>query len=191
MVAKPSRFPEWATDPGRTSIPALARIQLGWGNGDVPNPLEQNDLHNLANEWLAYLDQEVDALQATRTIGLIGNTEVMSGAIAFDAGGNVDVAVAVTFAGTLPFVPDVQDVRFRVRDNGVDVWTCSFVAVDENLVTVAANNTSSGGGALEWVTVSPGAITVPNARYMYTLSTPNTALTSMLAHGVQIIQIPN
>lgn len=61
MATRPASFPVWATAPGNVVTPSGGKQTDGWQNNERPPAKFFNWLHNLAYQWLVWLDQQEQA----------------------------------------------------------------------------------------------------------------------------------
>lgn len=112
--------------------------------------------------------------------GFEGRIRVASGILDHDLNGNIQsTAAPLTFRSSFDLNEhdSLVQIRFRVEDNGVDKWQCDVFAVNEdgNSALLGTKN-STGGGALEYVTIAfaPYMVFGNEERFVMQCSTPNT-----------------
>jgi hypothetical protein len=170
MPTRPSAPYLWATNPGRRTVPTLARQGTGWVMGDPVDPLQVNDLWGACFDWIGYLagivpSSNVLVAETFRVVDPAGPTTrgaltwtTIGGNAGLVVGGNAGGSPGIFFDNATGFVKVLQStgpvVMLEVQPTGMvgpkaiadAVYGARFQYDSTDLLELEHDFSPSGGG---------------------------------------------
>lgn len=157
--------------------------------GTVAGAIQSDIIPALDDHEGRILALESDAIQP-RFIAMEGRVRALAGTVAYSSSGTLLSTAALQASMAIDMVPSetLDQIRFRVRPNGTDFWTCEVAKFDvDSSFTLLGSANSTTGSSWEWVTVGSLAAPVTTGdRFAVRVTTSNGAASAMEVSGIEI-----